>query len=119
MSFEPLIYLFLFLLFGLLSYVARWLKREMDGSADREAESKVIGLFQETPDPIVYSEEKVPILERNTSKDPRMAAAPSKRTLKKVTIHPGNLQEMRKGIVLMTVLGPCRALEPPNESLRF
>ena len=119
MSFEPFIYLFLFLLFGLLSYVARWLKREMDGSADREAESKVYGLFQEAPEPVVYPDEKISVLERSASEVPSMAPASSKRTLKRVTIHPRNLQEMRRGIVLMTVLGPCRAIEPPNESLHF
>jgi hypothetical protein len=27
---------------------------------------------------------------------------------------PGGLAEARRGIVLMTVLGPCRALEPPE-----
>jgi hypothetical protein len=26
----------------------------------------------------------------------------------------GNAREVRRGIVLMTVLGPCRALEPPG-----
>ncbi len=31
----------------------------------------------------------------------------------------GNRQTFRQGIILMTVLGPCRALEPSNETKPF
>ena len=119
MSLEPFIYLFLFLIFALLSFVARWLKRELDGSADRETESKVYGLFQERPEPLVFSQEKLPVREERGTKEPLMAPAPARLKSKRVKIHPRNLQEMRRGIVLMTVLGPCRALDPPNRSLHF
>ena len=116
---EPFIYLLLFLTISLLSFFARWLKRELDGSADRETESKVLGLFQEFPESSVYVEKRPEAVERKVSEVPSTAPARARRTRKKVNIHPGNLQEMRRGIILMTVLGPCRALEPPNESLRF
>ena len=119
MSLEPFIYLFLLMLFAFVSFVARWLKRELDGSADREAESKVYGMFQESPEPFEYAEKPLPVLERKDSKGPSLAPARQQRMPKTVTINPQNLQEMRRGIVLMTVLGPCRALKPPNESLHF
>ena len=118
-SMEPFIYLLLFLTLSLLSFFARWLKRELDGSADRETESKVFGLFQESPESFVYVEKRPQAMERKISEVPSTAPARSRRTRKKVTIYPGNLQEMRRGIILMTALGPCRALKPPNESLRF
>ena len=116
---EPLIYLILFLIVALLSFLARWLKRELDGSADRETEAKVLGLFQERPEPFVFTEERPQAMERKVSEVSSTTPTRARRTGKKVIIHPGNLQEMRRGIILMTVLGPCRALEPPNESLRF
>ena len=119
MSLEPFIYLFLLMLFAFVSFVARWLKRELDGSADRETESKVYGLFQESPEPFENAADTLPVLERKNSPGPSMAPARQKRMPKNVTIDPQNLQEMRRGMVLMTVLGPCRALEPPNESLHF
>ena len=116
---EPFIYLILLLLFGLFSYVARWLKREIEGSADRETEAKVFGMFRESPAPRVYAEEKPPAREKRISQVSPIATPRPRRRPKKVEIHPGNLQEMRRGIVLMTVLGPCRALEPPNDVSHF
>lgn len=119
MSFEPFIYLILLLILWLLSFVARWLKREIDGSADRETEAKVRGLFQESPAPRVYEEVKTPSREKRISQVFPITPPRPRGLRKTIRIQPGNLQEMRRGIVLMTVLGPCRALEPPNESLRF
>ena len=119
MSLEPFIYLFLLLMLWLFSFVARWLKREIEGSADREAEAKVRGLFQERPTPGLYEEERPPLREKRIHQVFPVTPIRSSRIRKKVRIEPGNLQEMRRGIVLMTVLGPCRALEPPNESLHF
>lgn len=37
---------------------------------------------------------------------------PGRNSAKKLTL--GSRQEMRRGIVLMTVLGPCRAFDPPS-----
>ena len=119
MSFEPFIYLILFLILWLLSFVARWLKREIEGSGDRETEAKVRGLFQESPAPRVYGEVKLPSREKRISQVFPITPTRPSRIRKTVRIQPRNLQEMRRGIVLMTVLGPCRALEPPNESFRF
>ena len=116
MSLEPFLYLLLFLLFALLSFVARWLKREFEGSADREAESKVYGLFQEGPKPIAYTEKKFTAPEKKVKDEPVMPLFRPRKIHKKTRIQPGNLQEMRRGIVLMTILGPCRAFEPPNQS---
>jgi hypothetical protein len=35
-------------------------------------------------------------------------------TRQRVPVRPGGLRDIRRGIVLMTLLGPCRALEPPD-----
>jgi hypothetical protein len=35
-------------------------------------------------------------------------------TRRRARSHLGSLQEVRRGIVLMTILGPCRALESPR-----
>lgn len=35
---------------------------------------------------------------------------------RRLGVRLGSLREMQRGIVLMTVLGPCRGLEPPDPS---
>jgi hypothetical protein len=119
MSIEPFLYLLLFLFIALLSLVMRWLRGEIEKSAGLEEKSKAFGLFQESPAPFVFAEETPRARERRIREVSSVAPARPRRKARKVKIHPENLQEVRRGIVLMTVLGPCRALEPPNEALRF
>lgn len=121
MSVEPFIYLLLFLFFGLMTFVFRWLKGEMEKS-DFEGESKVLGLFRESPPPAVPRAKRHEARERRKREVSSLAPPRPVRTgrkVRKMKVHTGNLQEMQRGIVLMAVLGPCRALEPPNESFRF
>lgn len=119
MSMEPFLYLLLFLFIAFLSFVMRWLRGEIEKRGSLEETPKRYGLFQESPAPFVYAEEKLGGREEEISGAPLIPSSRSGRRLKRVTIRPTNLQEMRRGIVLMTVLGPCRALEPPDEPLRF
>jgi len=119
MSVEPFLYLLLFLFIALLSFVVRWLRGEIEKSAAMEGESKAFGLFQESPAPLMPAVERHQPSERRIRKVSSLAPARPVGKVRKMKIHPRNLQEMRRGIVLMTLLGPCRALEPPNESLRL
>lgn len=119
MNIEPFIYLFLFLFFVLLTSVFRWLKGEVEKVPGLEDVSKPFGLYEESPAPFGHAKGSPRDSQPRTREEPSRAPAKTKRRLKKVKIHPGNLQEMRRGIVLMTVLGPCRSLQPPPESPHF
>lgn len=119
MSIEPFLYLLLFLFIAFLSFVMRWLRGEIEKRGRPEEEAKPYGLFPESPAPFVYAEETAEGREAEVGEAPLIASPRPGRRPRNVSIRPANLQEMRRGIVLMTVLGPCRALEPPNEPLRF
>jgi hypothetical protein len=45
---------------------------------------------------------------------PSPALAPRRAPHQRATSRLGRLREVRRGIVLMTILGPCRSLEPPE-----
>lgn len=45
---------------------------------------------------------------------PLPTVGPPVATRRRARPHVGNLREVRRGIVLMTILGPCRALELPG-----
>ena len=118
MSIEPFVYLFLFILFGVISFVVRWLKREFDKSDENE-KTKLFGLFQQPPSVIANPTESIPSPEAITIQESVLPPDRTKGKRGERIIHPRNLGDMRRGMVLRTVLGPCRALEPPNESFRF
>ena len=120
MSVEPFLYLFLFLFFGLITFLARWLKGEIEKSGEVDEGSEAYGLFQDRAVPFEEAEAGFHSKERSVSQASSLSSpAGTEKKRRGKSLHPKNLQEMRRGIVLMTVLGPCRALEPPNESLRF
>jgi hypothetical protein len=45
---------------------------------------------------------------------PAPAAVPPVAIRRQARAPVGSLRDVRRGIVLMTILGPCRALEPPG-----
>jgi hypothetical protein len=45
---------------------------------------------------------------------PLPMGAPPRVRFPRAHVYVGNRREVRRGIVLMTLLGPCRALEPPH-----
>jgi len=52
---------------------------------------------------------------REDSRDmPVPTVVPPVATRRRASSPLGSLQEVRRGIVLMTLLGPCRALESPR-----
>ena len=112
MSIEPFIYLTVFLFLSLLTFVARWLGekvreemklREILGPSEKPGEASVLGTPQATTK---LREEPISTLSRPTS--PRV-----RRARLKISLH--NKTDLRQGIVLMAVLGPCRASTPPAE----
>ena len=119
MRLEPFFYLFLFLFLGLITFLARWLRGEIEKRGELEGESKTLELLQERTPSVLPAAEGHQARERQITKGSFLAPTGPKKKRSVVKIHPRNLREMRQGIVLMIVLGPCRAVEPPNESLRF
>ena len=112
MSIEPFIYLTVFLFLTLLTFFARWLnekiqeeinRREILGSSEKPGEASALGAPQATTK---LREEPISTLSRPTS--PR-----KRRAVLKISLH--NETDLRQGIVLMAVLGPCRAFTPPTE----
>lgn len=108
MSLEPFVYLFVFLVLTALVLIGRWLNEKV-----RE-EINLRDLFSpsDTPQPTpdrqgpgapTPSRDKVHIPPAGQS------GARSRRTRLKTALH--NKRDLRQGIVLMTVLGPCRALD--------
>jgi hypothetical protein len=45
---------------------------------------------------------------------PSPAVPPLVATRQRTLVRPGSRQEVRRGMVLMTILSPCRAFEPPE-----
>jgi len=110
MNIEPFIYLTVFLFLTLLTFVARWLGekvreeiklREILDPSKEFREQQGLGTPEATITP--QSRQKpISTLARSTS--PR-----KRRTPLKISLH--NKRDLRQGIMLITVLGPCRALE--------
>ena len=111
MPLEPFVYLAVFLFLALLTVLGRWLNerireeinlRDLFGPAETGKEPQVLqrpgapkGLRQEAVTP-----------------SSRPSGPPNRRMRLQMALH--NKGDLRQGIVLMTILGPCRALEPPS-----
>jgi hypothetical protein len=118
MSMESIIFFGLALMVWGLSVGARWMKEQMDKASYEGApiewssrsalelspteETLVLGQKQQSPTPVSTDRSRT-FRQKNIRR--RLGLA-----------HPQNL---RQGIILMTVLGPCRALEQPNDSKSF
>ncbi|MDR4493900.1 MAG: hypothetical protein AB7P17_15610 [Nitrospirales bacterium] len=108
MSLEPFVYLFVLLVLTALVLVGRLLNEKM-----RE-EINLRDLFsspespQETPD---RERPGAPTPSRQEVQIPTTArlGPPNRRMRLKTALH--NKRDLRQGIVLMTVLGPCRAFD--------
>jgi len=114
MSIEPFIYLTVFLFLSLLTFVVRWLGEkvreeiklgEIFGPSKEFREQLDRGTPKATTTP-QSRKEPISTLARSTSPRKRRASL-------KISLH--NKRDLRQGIVLMTVLGPCRALEQQQD----
>ena len=114
MSRESLIFLLVVLAVWGLSVVARWLQKEIERNAANKIEFEPI---EESPSLETESVPKPETLETIETIKPILSATlnQDKQThQRKLSNQLGldSTQTLRQGIILMTILGPCRANEP-------
>jgi hypothetical protein len=112
MTREQLLILVVLGLVLLSNVVARVLRRWVGGEVPRTRESEVSEIPRPARrPPSVEAPRRFPAVPDTTPVPVAMShVAPRPRA--RATL--GGLPAVRRGIVLMTILGPCRALEPPG-----
>jgi len=118
MSMESIIFFVLALMVWGLSVGARWMKEQMDkasyeGAPIEWSSSSALELSP-TEETLVLGEEGQSYTSVSTD---RSRTSRQKNIRRRLGLE--NPQNLRQGIILMTVLGPCRALEQPNNSRPF
>ncbi len=111
MTFEQLVLLLLFIVFPLLQRLGPWLRTRME-EMERRA-----GQAAEPTDPRPKAPSvPVPQVESRPARRPRPRAAVAVETPppapRRTRFAAGDLREVRRGIVIMAILGPCRAWSP-------
>lgn len=114
MNIEPFITLAVFLFLTLLTFFARWLKAELEKISNKVQATRLPPLRQETP------EAEVALRSRPSSRDQQRGSLASDLPLrsnkrKSLTVDLRTTADLRQGIILMEILGPCRAFTPPAE----
>lgn len=117
MSIEALVSFIVFLFLSLLALAIRWLNerirrdmalrdlKDLFLPSDDSGEKAVREAPGTTPTPSSKSKELTQKFKPITP--------PTRRTTSRLRLH--NTADLRQGIIIMTVLGPCRALEHPDE----
>lgn len=124
MSVEPFVYLVVLLLLMLLSFLTRWLKGEI-GEHIRERPTDEWGYERPPARERAHAvaaekiEQGALAQEEGALERGKLPSIRLPRTSRGRITCLGNLQDVRHGIVLMTILGPCRALEPSADLPRF
>ncbi len=117
---EQLLFLAVFALVPLINFLLPWLRKRMEGAGARQPEPAP----REAPPRATRPHPLQPARTNVTQEGPRREVLP-------VRIQPlavrrfahgrlGSRRELRRGIVLMAILGPCRGLErrqPPDQPL--
>ena len=114
MSRESLIFLLVVLAVWGLSVAARWLQEEIERGTTDDTEFEPIEKYPSLETESVSKPETLAPLEA-TKHRPSPALDQEKQThQRKLSKQLGldSMQKMRNGIILMTILGPCRANEP-------
>lgn len=106
---EPFIYLALFLLVAVASLVFRWLRAQIEvAPTDRldtgpwAAPHRPAKVISATPPPATRDAAPPPHPSPLRRRHPARLAA------------RGGVRDLRRGMVWMTILGPCRGLAPPG-----
>lgn len=122
MSIELILYLILFVILAVINVVGRWLRSNVEqeeGPAGELEESGILEQEGQEAWSIVGEEVTETSLERPT-KISLADLSPQKRTMYRRWNRPvGNLKEARRGMVLMTILGPCKGLDRSNGDSSF
>jgi hypothetical protein len=105
LTLQQLLLLAVIVLVPLLNLLLRWLQRRMEAAAPASPGPEAAGPLPGLP-PRAERREPLPAVEL-----PRVAARARRRP--RPTAPIGTLPEIRRAVVMMTVLGPCRALEEP------
>ncbi len=118
MSMETIIFFVLALMVWGLSVGARWMKEQMDKAS---YEGAPIEWSSSSALEVSPTEGLSALSEEGQSHTSDSTARGRKSRQKNIRRRLGlkNPQNLRQGIILMTVLGPCRALEQPNNSKPF
>jgi hypothetical protein len=104
--------LLLLVLFGVVLWLfnvvlpAWFRRRQSDAARDVERPGPPVVQRPRTPPPLGAAARGTPL----------PAVPPLVATPQRVPVWPGRRRDIRRGIVLMTILGPCRALESPDST---
>jgi len=113
MSFEQILLLIAFILLPLLNLLFQRIRRGVEGeTAAEEPVARVPHRPRATPPPPAPSRAAGDRGRRLES--PALAVPARRRRFNKRSLF-GTPRDLRRGIILMTLLGPCRALDPPDE----
>jgi len=114
MSFDigQILVLILFILLPLLNFVMRRITRYPE-SRTPEDESRAQVRRQERPTPRPRPEPRVPRDPSHEIQPPTVSISVSRRRFARRAIFQTR-RDARRGIILMTLLGPCRAYDPPG-----
>lgn len=117
MNIEALVSLLVFLFLSLLALAIRWLNERIRRDI---ALRDLKDLFLPSDDAVERADREAPSPTHTPSSKPKThiqdfepVLSPKLRTAGQLRLH--NRADLRQGIIIMTVLGPCRALEPPDE----
>jgi hypothetical protein len=97
----------LFLVVWLLNLFLQYLRKRGQSEARREIDPHAPPVRPRTPTPL-------PPRVMAPRAPPVPAVAPLVASHPRTPSRLGSPREVRRGMVLMTILGPCRALEPPE-----
>ena len=112
-SFEQILLLIAFILLPLLNFVIKRLRRPLEDRIPQAPVAQIRRQAQATPAPPPTpraSHNRVHGSQAPTVSTPLSTSHFTKRSLL------GTPGDVRRGIVIMTVLGPCRAFDPPQVS---
>ncbi|MGH7794258.1 MAG: hypothetical protein ACREQ2_05070 [Candidatus Binatia bacterium] len=107
---ETIILLILFILIPLANYVIERMRRRYEPPPPDSRRVPDMGMRrQAAPPPPAFSARR----ERAQETPPTIAVQPSRSRRFRQTLFR-NKRDVRRTIVAMTILGPCRAYDPPN-----
>ena len=119
MTLENLLVVLAILAFAFVNVILPWLRKRREGdeghaSSQRdEIEPEVLA---PTPMPSPLLDPLLTLRREEPTRPPRLGAMALPAIRPPVRWQFGNLQDVRRGIVLMTILGPCRALDKSDSS---
>ncbi len=112
---EPFVYLALFLFVAVISLVFRWLKAQIEEAPTDQLQS---GPWPTPHRPAKVISGKPPAATREAARPrpPSLSSHPPPLPRRPVArLAAGkSVQDLRRGILWMTILGRCRGLEPPG-----